>query len=232
MPHGASMYRRGCRCEECKAGALAQFRVYAAKVKAATGKSTKQIYSPARPKSCPDCGKQIAGRARSTYCTQCGIERRKPEQAELKMAQRRARGVKPARRRQAEMKLEKAARGVRHGYSWVEGPCAICGARFTSTDSQARYCSTDCRKRAHSGRWIDYLDRVAIYRRDDWTCQICGEVTEPDAEPTSSWYPSLDHIIPRSQGGPDDWQNLRTAHNWCNSVRGDLSIYSDSDLVA
>jgi 5-methylcytosine-specific restriction endonuclease McrA len=34
------------------------------------------------------------------------------------------------------------------------------------------------------------------------------------------FYPSLDHILPRSLGGTHDSSNLRTAHLHCNSMRG------------
>lgn len=32
--------------------------------------------------------------------------------------------------------------------------------------------------------------------------------------------PSIDHVIPRSQGGSDDLANLRLAHWGCNQARG------------
>ena len=76
--------------------------------------------------------------------------------------------------------------------------------------------------------------RRAIYERDDWTCQICYEPVEPDADPLSDWFPSLDHIVPQShQLIPDHSpEALRTAHRWCNAVRGDLTYYTDADLTA
>ena len=68
-------------------------------------------------------------------------------------------------------------------------------------------------------------------RAAEVTCQICGERVDRHADPLSDWYPSLDHIVPRSHGGTDDADNLRTAHRWCNSVRGDLTYYTDADLA-
>ena len=44
------------------------------------------------------------------------------------------------------------------------------------------------------------------------------------------WSPTLDHVIPRSKGGSDDRSNLRTAHLWCNSLRGDGGEYSDAEI--
>jgi len=73
--------------------------------------------------------------------------------------------------------------------------------------------------RKHSG-WISDKNRIAVYERDGWTCQICGEPVDRDADPKSDWYPSLDHIVPRSKGGANTLDNLRTAHRWCNCIRG------------
>lgn len=74
----------------------------------------------------------------------------------------------------------------------------------------------------HSGRrssWIARWARLAIYERDNWTCQICQEpVTK-----TFHWAPdspTLDHIIPRSLGGDHSVENLRTACWSCNTCRG------------
>lgn len=57
-----------------------------------------------------------------------------------------------------------------------------------------------------------------VIRRDGGICHICGR---PDAD-------SADHIVPRSQGGPDTMDNLRAVHHkvapHCNMIRGDRSI--------
>lgn len=68
--------------------------------------------------------------------------------------------------------------------------------------------------------WIDARDRLAIYERDNWTCHLCGEGIDPDAHWNGDRGASLDHLIPRSMGGTDDPDNLRTCHRACNSRRG------------
>lgn len=35
---------------------------------------------------------------------------------------------------------------------------------------------------------------------------------------------SADHVIPRSKGGDDSIDNLRPAHQGCNSARGDMDL--------
>jgi len=41
---------------------------------------------------------------------------------------------------------------------------------------------------------------------------------------------TLDHVIPRSKGGPDSWENLVTACHKCNGRKGDQSL-SESGMT-
>lgn len=68
--------------------------------------------------------------------------------------------------------------------------------------------------------WIDARVRLALYERDNWTCHLCGDSVNPDADFNANDYPSLDHLTPRSLGGSDEPDNLRTAHRGCNARRG------------
>lgn len=51
--------------------------------------------------------------------------------------------------------------------------------------------------------------RNLIYKRDDYKCQYCG----------SSKDLSIDHIIPKSRGGEDTWENMVAACFSCNSKK-------------
>lgn len=55
------------------------------------------------------------------------------------------------------------------------------------------------------------LSRQNIYKRDGYRCQYCGR---KDAL-------TLDHVMPKSRGGRDTWQNLVTACQKCNTLKGD-----------
>ena len=57
------------------------------------------------------------------------------------------------------------------------------------------------------------LNRRNIFARDNNRCQYCGEKF-----PTSEL--SLDHIIPRSQGGGESWENLVCCCVKCNTRKG------------
>ena len=51
------------------------------------------------------------------------------------------------------------------------------------------------------------LSRRAVFYRDKFTCQYCGK---------QSRSLTLDHILPRSRGGPHEWENVTSACIPCN----------------
>lgn len=55
------------------------------------------------------------------------------------------------------------------------------------------------------------LTRRNLLQRDNHTCQYCGY----DGEGLT-----LDHVIPRSRGGGDSWENMVTACVHCNVRKG------------
>lgn len=79
-----------------------------------------------------------------------------------------------------------------------------------------------CNPPKSSKRWkITDTRRLAIYERDGWTCWLCGLPVDGDDDPKSGrFYPTLDHVIPRCDGGDHSDENLRCAHRSCNSSRG------------
>lgn len=56
--------------------------------------------------------------------------------------------------------------------------------------------------------------RHNIFLRDNYTCAYC-------LSQLSSEELSIDHIMPKSRGGKDTWENLVTACKKCNSKKGD-----------
>jgi 5-methylcytosine-specific restriction endonuclease McrA len=55
------------------------------------------------------------------------------------------------------------------------------------------------------------ITRKAVLARDSWTCQYCGQ-RKPGL--------TVDHVIPRSRGGPSDWENIVTSCAPCNRRKG------------
>ncbi|MCX7879805.1 MAG: HNH endonuclease [Ignavibacteria bacterium] len=58
------------------------------------------------------------------------------------------------------------------------------------------------------------LSRKNILRRDGNRCQYCG---------THSTNLTVDHVIPKSRGGTDSWDNLVAACISCNNKKGNRS---------
>lgn len=109
-------------------------------------------------------------------------------------------------------------------------PCSVCGTDIQRTFLESPMCSS-CRCRSRRGINIAADMRLAIYILDGWICQICNEAIDQTAHHNTAWAPTLDHVIPRSHGGSDDPSNLRTAHRYCNSVRGNRSGLTIDELA-
>ena len=63
--------------------------------------------------------------------------------------------------------------------------------------------------RVPSGRHVP-VSRRGVLRRDGQRCAYCG------ASATT-----IDHVLPRSRGGADSWENLVACCLRCNNIKGD-----------
>jgi 5-methylcytosine-specific restriction endonuclease McrA len=54
------------------------------------------------------------------------------------------------------------------------------------------------------------LSRRGVFARDDHRCQYCGALAD-----------SIDHVLPRSRGGPHEWENVAAACRPCNLSKRD-----------
>lgn len=128
--------------------------------------------------------------------------------------------------------------------------CVICGSRVERNPRSSRrpVCSTGCRTIAQFGpgagtastyTWeraalerardagatlIDDVERLVVLERDEWTCYLCGIVTDPDADALDRRSPTVDHVIPLSRGGDHSYANVRCACLSCNSQKADLVL--------
>jgi 5-methylcytosine-specific restriction endonuclease McrA len=55
------------------------------------------------------------------------------------------------------------------------------------------------------------ITRRAVFARDRWECQYCGSRTNL----------TVDHVVPRSKGGPSSWENIVASCAPCNRRKGD-----------
>jgi 5-methylcytosine-specific restriction endonuclease McrA len=58
------------------------------------------------------------------------------------------------------------------------------------------------------------ITRRAVFARDDWTCQYCGSRSNL----------TVDHVVPRSKGGPSSWENIVASCAPCNRRKGNALL--------
>lgn len=109
--------------------------------------------------------------------------------------------------------------------------CRECGSTFSWYAGQEKdFCGTKCSRRAHK-RDRRHLERTAgvgargsitlreVAERDGWQCHLCHRPV-PDRESKSRPNdPTIDHLIPLSDGGQHVPENVALAHFKCNWQR-------------
>lgn len=98
------------------------------------------------------------------------------------------------------------------------------GHRFTlgPTDAPISGGGTPRGQKTRHRTPISIKRRNTVFVRDNWTCWLCGQraAVATVAGTCTDWDAVVDHVIPHSMGGSNGVENLRTAHSWCNFVRG------------
>lgn len=111
-----------------------------------------------------------------------------------------------------------------------EEPCNDCrtavNALYVSLNGDGVYLTSEGLREArkHQNGKEPYT-RDEILSRDDYTCHICLIKVDLNASSqigVGDWklYPHMDHVIPVSKGGPDTPANVKTAHAYCNILKG------------
>ncbi len=68
---------------------------------------------------------------------------------------------------------------------------------------------------------VEVVEPLAVFTRDNWTCQICFKPVRPNSiDPYDPQRVSLDHRLPIFMGGSHTISNLQTSHLVCNSAKG------------
>lgn len=131
---------------------------------------------------------------------------------------------------------------------WFAFNCVECGesVRVFYGDKRRKYCSDECagrverrqrpyksdRDRAlHYGVAYEHIDRDRVYARDGFVCMICGDRLDMGAHFNDPLAPTIDHILPISEGGPHLYANVQAAHRICNTEKGVTAVGSQLRLV-
>lgn len=150
------------------------------------------------------------------------------------------------RREEAERRrLEKLAPKYRR-------VCVECGKQFETNKARKVCCSPECtkhRQNRHKDRRLKQYGQKEngitlrrLYKRDAGVCYLCGRTCDWNDKTTDEngtiicgeTYPSIEHVIPLSLGGPNDWDNVRLACRGCNTAKRDASdvkMYADGRLA-
>ena len=61
------------------------------------------------------------------------------------------------------------------------------------------------------------FNRTNVFLRDNYTCQYCGKQFKPHLL-------TLDHVVPKSQGGRKVWTNIVTSCHSCNQRKSNKTL--------
>lgn len=112
---------------------------------------------------------------------------------------------------------------MRHGGEVpTASECRQCGAAIDLTSVsrkgyRQRASTALCKPCRQSTRWAMTAEELAD--RDGRTCGICGADVDLTLPYPSDGFATVDHVVPRSAGGPDDGSNLQLAHYRCNLLK-------------
>jgi 5-methylcytosine-specific restriction endonuclease McrA len=97
--------------------------------------------------------------------------------------------------------------------------------RYSLRERAAEY------KRKSLKRAVAYeeIDRLKVFERDGFICQLCNEPIDRNARWPNKLFATLDHIKPLSKGGSHTYSNVQTAHLKCNCIKGNKDIRKFKD---
>jgi hypothetical protein len=173
--------------------------------------------------SCAHTGKRLAAKP----CSVCGWE------FQPTTVKQRSCSTLCARVQQQRSRQEKAG---------SLATCSSCGTTYAakSLTAGAHYCSKTCRDREANHRrrcltpahYVGPVNLRIVRAQDNHRCYLCGLAVCDDVHHLHSLAPSLDHVVPLSQGGLHCYENVRLAHVGCNARKGNESRAVGATTVA
>ena len=118
--------------------------------------------------------------------------------------------------------------------------CKMCNKEYDFINGgTVSYCSDKCKRLAsnisrernkthkyraiHFGVEYEHINKLTIFKRDKWRCQLCGIKTQKNNHLKDN-AAELDHIIPMSRGGGHIKSNVQTLCRKCNGEKGNQLI--------
>lgn len=108
--------------------------------------------------------------------------------------------------------------GTSSGYSYYQCRCDKCRA-WKRLDPATRAARGRYRARLQQAQHVPY-DIRDLHARDGGKCGICGHRVDLAVGYPHPQSPSIDHILPLSEGGDDTPNNVQVTHLTCNVSKG------------
>lgn len=90
-----------------------------------------------------------------------------------------------------------------------------------NTDAYAqRLANNTKRRRQQAETQVEPICIDVLGERDNWTCHLCGNPVDPLLSGLDKWGPTRDHVTPASLGGDYTYENIKLAHRFCNTSKG------------
>ncbi|MBK7380509.1 MAG: HNH endonuclease [Ignavibacteriales bacterium] len=98
--------------------------------------------------------------------------------------------------------------------------CQTCGKEFEAKHPSFKYCDSQCNQVE-----LRRQRKTALVKLYGDVCSYCGIEVK-------AFFSHLDHIVPKSQGGTDDIDNLAIACPMCNMAKYTMTAYEYLDWLA
>lgn len=106
--------------------------------------------------------------------------------------------------------LKLLAKGKVDVFTNMDGVASVWQNEIVTVTTRTPLPATLILKERVNKRWKQpRFKRKALFNRDDWSCQYCGDQLDRRSV-------TIDHVLPRAQGGKTTWLNCVTACRSCN----------------
>lgn len=107
---------------------------------------------------------------------------------------------------------------------WGKAYCLPCGnaisAAHRATNPEPGWRHAAIRRARLLSATTEDFDRIEVFERDGWVCQICRAPVDRARPWRGPRSPTLDHIVPLARGGSHSRTNAQTACFTCNVRKG------------
>ena len=207
MKHGtAGGYTHGCRCQPCRAAGA----IYAAAYYAEHSAEVRARVAAYRQ----DHAAEIRARKRAYRAAH--LEELRAHEAARRAATRLQRSAYQAGYQAAHAEQYETYQRAYHAAHRKEASDRAAAWRIAHPEE--RRAASHRRRARIAGVESEPFTLRDVIDRDGWRCGICGKKVRPESKGRDR--PSLDHVIPISEGGPHTLANAQLAHLGCNARKG------------